>query len=161
MEVGSARVVRQRGLVAVLIMVRHDTEVPDVRGFSTLVTIRLSQSFAIGLFLNASLGTRELQDYEDMKLYLFSLLAGVLVGVIYSIINVRSPAPPLVALVGLLGILGGEQIIPVAKQMLSGTGFHTAWQESKCTQHMFGLLPGRQNSNTSRTAAADSSEKRS
>ncbi|MBT2790074.1 XapX domain-containing protein [Paraburkholderia strydomiana] len=96
-----------------------------------------------------------------MKLYLFSLLAGVLVGVIYSVINVRSPAPPLVALVGLLGILGGEQIIPVARQMLSGTGFHTAWRESKCTQHMFGTLPGRQDSKTSRTATVNSSEKRS
>ena len=32
-----------------------------------------------------------------MKLYLFSLLAGVLVGVIYSLLHVRSPAPPLVA----------------------------------------------------------------
>jgi XapX domain-containing protein len=96
-----------------------------------------------------------------MKLYLFSLLAGVLVGVIYSLINVRSPAPPLVALVGLLGILGGEQIIPVAKQMLSGSGFHTAWTDSKCTQHMFGSLPGRQTDNASRTAAANSSEKRS
>ena len=79
-----------------------------------------------------------------MKLYLFSLLAGVLVGVIYSLINVRSPAPPLVALVGLLGILGGEQIVPVAKQMLSGSGFHTAWSESKCSLHMFGQLPGSQ-----------------
>ncbi|CAB3794491.1 XapX domain-containing protein [Pararobbsia alpina] len=96
-----------------------------------------------------------------MKLYLFSLLAGVLVGVIYSLINVRSPAPPLVALVGLLGILGGEQIVPVVKQMLSGSGFHTAWSESKCNQHMFGSLPGRHASDTARTAAADSPEKRS
>jgi len=48
-----------------------------------------------------------------MKLYLMSLGAGVLVGVVYSLVNVRSPAPPVVALVGLLGILLGEQIIPV------------------------------------------------
>ncbi|WP_156437361.1 MULTISPECIES: DUF1427 family protein, partial [unclassified Burkholderia] len=32
-----------------------------------------------------------------MKLYLLSLGAGVFVGVIYSLINVRSPAPPLIA----------------------------------------------------------------
>lgn len=32
-------------------------------------------------------------------LYFISLGAGVLVGIIYSLINVRSPAPPLVALV--------------------------------------------------------------
>jgi len=44
-----------------------------------------------------------------MKIYLMSLGAGVLVGVVYSLVNVRSPAPPVVALVGLLGILLGEQ----------------------------------------------------
>jgi len=56
-----------------------------------------------------------------MKIYLLSLGAGVLVGVIYSLLNVRSPAPPLIALVGLLGILVGEQIIPVGKQMMAGS----------------------------------------
>jgi len=56
-----------------------------------------------------------------MRIYLLSLGAGVMVGVIYSLIDVRSPAPPLIALVGLLGILFGEQIIPVGKQMLAGS----------------------------------------
>jgi XapX domain-containing protein len=51
-----------------------------------------------------------------MKIYLISLGAGLLVGVIYSLLNVLSPAPPLVALVGLLGILAGEQIIPIANR---------------------------------------------
>lgn len=78
-----------------------------------------------------------------MKLYLVSLGAGILVGVIYSLLNVRSPAPPLVALVGLLGILIGEQMIPVAKQMLSGTAVATAWQRAHCNNHIFGELPGR------------------
>ena len=35
-----------------------------------------------------------------MKMYVISLSAGVLVGIVYSLLNVRSPAPPLVALVG-------------------------------------------------------------
>ncbi|RDK02640.1 XapX domain-containing protein [Paraburkholderia lacunae] len=96
-----------------------------------------------------------------MKLYLFSLLAGLLVGVIYSLLHVRSPAPPLVALVGLLGILAGEQIVPVAKQMLAGSGLHTAWSESKCNQHMFGTLPGRQAGDTKLAATAKSPEKHS
>ena len=78
-----------------------------------------------------------------MKIYLVSLGAGVLVGVIYSLLNVRSPAPPLVALVGLLGILVGEQIIPVSKQMLSGSSFLGACQDAKCASHLFGMLPGR------------------
>jgi XapX domain-containing protein len=78
-----------------------------------------------------------------MKVYLLSLGAGLLVGVIYSLLNVRSPAPPLVALVGLLGILLGEQIVPLAKQFLAGTGFVAAWHKEKCTPHIFGSLPGR------------------
>ena len=78
-----------------------------------------------------------------MKIYLLSLGAGVLVGVIYSVLNVRSPAPPLVALVGLLGILVGEQIIPVSKQMLSGSSFLGACHDAKCNSHLFGMLPGR------------------
>lgn len=45
-----------------------------------------------------------------MKLYLLSLGAGILVGLIYGVLNVKSPAPPVVALVGLLGMLGGEQV---------------------------------------------------
>ena len=49
-----------------------------------------------------------------MKLYLLSLGAGLLVGVIYSVLQVRSPAPPLIALIGLLGMLFGEQVIPVS-----------------------------------------------
>jgi XapX domain-containing protein len=98
-----------------------------------------------------------------MKPYILSLAAGILVGVVYSLLHVRSPAPPLVALVGLLGILGGEQVIPVAKQMLSGAGFHSAWQESKCNQHLFGSLPGgptavQRNANVGNT---DTPEKRS
>jgi len=34
-----------------------------------------------------------------MKLHALSLGAGLLAGVVYSLLNVRSPAPPLVALV--------------------------------------------------------------
>lgn len=52
-----------------------------------------------------------------MKIYLISLGAGLLVGVIYSLLGVRSPAPPIVALVGLAGILLGEQIVPLAKRL--------------------------------------------
>lgn len=41
--------------------------------------------------------------------FLVALTAGILVGSLYALLRVRSPAPPLVALVGLLGILIGEQ----------------------------------------------------
>ena len=78
-----------------------------------------------------------------MRVYLVSLGAGLLVGIVYSLLNVRSPAPPVVALVGLFGILVGEQIIPVAKNLLGGSNLTAAWRQSQCTPHMFGLLPGR------------------
>jgi XapX domain-containing protein len=78
-----------------------------------------------------------------MRVYLISLGVGLLVGVIYSLLNVRSPAPPVVALVGLFGILIGEQALPVAKQLLAGNALATAWRQSQCTPHVFGLLPGR------------------
>ena len=78
-----------------------------------------------------------------MKIYLVSLGAGLLVGVIYSLLNVRSPAPPLVALVGLLGILVGEQIVPVGKHMLAGSPLLGACREADCASHLFGMLPGR------------------
>src|SRR2546423_8457645 len=79
----------------------------------------------------------------DMRTYLLSLGAGLVVGIVYSLLNVRSPAPPVVALVGLFGILVGEQIIPVAKSMLEGSHLAAAWRQSHCTPHIFGLLPGR------------------
>ena len=78
-----------------------------------------------------------------MKMYVLSLGTGLLVGVIYSLLNVRSPAPPMVALAGLLGILLGEQLLPLAKQVLSGSSLASAWQQSSCTPHIFGSLPGR------------------
>ena len=79
-----------------------------------------------------------------MKLYAMSLGAGLLVGLIYSLLNVRSPAPPIVALVGLLGILVGEQIIPVGKQLISGSAFVAACDKAHAINHVFGQLPGRQ-----------------
>ncbi|MDH2384961.1 XapX domain-containing protein [Bradyrhizobium sp. CER78] len=77
-----------------------------------------------------------------MKTYVLSLAAGVLIGVIYSLLNVRSPAPPLVALVGLLGILVGEQAIPIGKQMMTGSALSAAWRRAKCAPHIFGMLLG-------------------
>lgn len=41
--------------------------------------------------------------------FLISLVVGILVGALYALLRVHSPAPPLVALVGLLGIVIGEQ----------------------------------------------------
>lgn len=45
-----------------------------------------------------------------MSALLISLAAGVLIGLIYALLNVRSPAPPAVALVGLLGMIVGSSL---------------------------------------------------
>ena len=93
-----------------------------------------------------------------MKIYVLSLGAGLLVGVIYSLLDVRSPAPPLVALVGLLGILAGEQIVPIARHVVAGHGLAAAWRQAKCAPHMFGMLPGRHLQSSNAAAAAKTTE---
>jgi XapX domain-containing protein len=78
-----------------------------------------------------------------MKIYLLSLGAGLLVGVIYGVLEVRSPAPPVVALIGLLGILIGEQVVPLAKRWMGGERITATWIKTECTPHLFGELPKR------------------
>lgn len=51
-----------------------------------------------------------------MKSYLLSLLVGIVAGIVYHTLDVQSPAPPTVALLGLLGILAGEQILPIGRR---------------------------------------------
>ena len=53
----------------------------------------------------------------DMKAYIVSLVVGLVVGVFYNVVNVKSPAPPTIALVGLLGMLGGEHLIPLVRSL--------------------------------------------
>ncbi|WP_431823000.1 DUF1427 family protein [Burkholderia sp. F1] len=50
--------------------------------------------------------------------YLISLGAGLVVGLLYSLARVQSPAPPLIALMGLLGIVLGEHAIPFVQAQL-------------------------------------------
>lgn len=73
-----------------------------------------------------------------MKLYLVSLGAGILVGIIYALMQVRSPAPPVVALIGLLGMLIGEQVVPPVKRMLSGQPVTAAWFRAECMPKITG-----------------------
>jgi len=46
----------------------------------------------------------------EMKGMFLSFLAGLGVGVLYGLIRVKSPAPPIIALLGLLGMVLGEQL---------------------------------------------------
>jgi XapX domain-containing protein len=84
-----------------------------------------------------------------MKLYLMSLGAGVLVGIIYALIDVRSPAPPVIALIGLFGMLLGEQIPPLVKGYLQQKPAGHSWLHHQVRPHMFGHLPrGRDTAGT-------------
>jgi XapX domain-containing protein len=75
-----------------------------------------------------------------MKPYLLSLGAGLVVGVVYHLLGVRSPAPPIIALIGLTGILLGEQVIPVA-QRLANTTELCRFVRNDCATHVLGKLP--------------------
>lgn len=76
-----------------------------------------------------------------MKMYFLSLVVGVIVGVIYGVLNVRSPAPPVIALIGLLGILLGEQAVPLVKRLVSAQPVSVGWLKKECAPHVFGELP--------------------
>lgn len=82
-----------------------------------------------------------------MKLYLVTLGAGLLVGLVYHMLGVRSPAPPVIALVGLLGILLGEQVIPLARRV-ADTAELARFVRNDCAEHVLGKLP----TNTDRQA---------
>jgi XapX domain-containing protein len=45
---------------------------------------------------------------SHLQPYIISLIVGLGIGVIYGLVSVRSPAPPIIALLGLLGMLAGE-----------------------------------------------------
>ena len=51
--------------------------------------------------------------------YLISLAIGLFVGVIYGALDFRSPAPPAIALVGLMGMLIGEKLWAMGRQLVS------------------------------------------
>jgi XapX domain-containing protein len=74
-----------------------------------------------------------------MKIYLIGLGMGLAVGIFYGLLHVRSPAPPIVALLGLLGILLGEQLPPLMRHFLADTPARTSWLQ-QVKPHMFGHL---------------------
>lgn len=54
--------------------------------------------------------------------YIISLGVGFGVGLLYWLLKVQSPAPPLIALAGLLGMVLGEHAIPVVKAQFFAQG---------------------------------------
>jgi XapX domain-containing protein len=74
-----------------------------------------------------------------MKIYIISLAAGLFVGVIYALLQVRSPAPPAIALIGLLGMLIGEQIVPTVKRVVAGDAVTVSWLRTECVAKITGV----------------------
>jgi XapX domain-containing protein len=70
-----------------------------------------------------------------MRPWLLSLILGVGVGVIYGAVRVRSPAPPLVALIGLLGMLIGEQAVSFVRSRLEASRVATTAKEPLERKH--------------------------
>ena len=94
-----------------------------------------------------------------MKFYAVSLPICVLVGLLYGLLNVRSPAPPVVALVGLAGILLGEQVVPLGKRLIAGETVNLAAVAEQSREHVFGQLPQRRNPQAEPSRAADDRQK--
>lgn len=69
---------------------------------------------------------------SQLQPYLISLLIGLGIGVIYGLVSVRSPAPPIIALLGLLGMLAGETGV----QWLKG---HSSFLQSCLHEKSFAL----------------------
>ena len=87
-----------------------------------------------------------------MKMYVVSAAVGLLVGLIYALLNVRSPAPPVVALVGLLGMLLGEQIPPLLRHLGQPEAKQVSWLEDHVKPHCFGQLPTAQKTDETRSS---------
>lgn len=85
-----------------------------------------------------------------IKPYIVAFAVGLLVGVIYGVIKVRSPAPPVIALVGLLGILAGEQLVPLSRRLLFGPPLALAAATAELGGHQMGSP-----SNRTETASSD------
>ncbi len=53
-------------------------------------------------------------------IYVASLAVGAAVGISYGVIGLRSPAPPMAALLGLLGMLAGENGVAAIRKSMAG-----------------------------------------
>ena len=76
-----------------------------------------------------------------MKPYLVSLALGMLVGVIYALFSVRSPAPPIIALVGPARHPGRRAAAAAGQAAARAGPRRTRGCQHQVKPHMFGELP--------------------
>src|SRR6201984_3241872 len=85
-------------------MLRHQRMARRDRTFKFAVNLRYGGSVATALHSDS-----RVERGIEMKALFLSFIVGLGVGVLYGLIRVKSPAPPIVALLGLLGMVLGEQ----------------------------------------------------
>lgn len=93
-----------------------------------------------------------------MRKYSASFAVGILAGVIYGLIGQPSPAPPTVALVGLLGILLGEQVIHLCRHVMSGEAVAIAWRKRGCIPRRFRAMPSERTTTRDQQVVKDARE---
>ncbi|MFH8977066.1 DUF1427 family protein [Streptomyces sp. NPDC017890] len=64
-----------------------------------------------------------------------SLLAGLLMGAVYWALGLTSPAPPMIGLTGLLGIVLGERAVTRLRDRAAASENHTRKEESHDRPH--------------------------
>jgi XapX domain-containing protein len=67
----------------------------------------------------------------NVTAFLISLAMGIVVGIAYGLSGIRSPAPPIIALVGLLGMVVGEQGVAMVKAHFAPTTVETRAGDSE------------------------------
>jgi XapX domain-containing protein len=81
--------------------------------------------------------------------YIISLGVGFVVGLFYWLLKVQSPAPPLIALAGLLGMVLGEQAIPMVRAQF----FLTPSAESRAEAQPLQVLKPKKNAGGENSSA--------
>jgi XapX domain-containing protein len=76
-----------------------------------------------------------------MKIWILSLALGLIAGGIYATLGIHSPAPPVIALLGLFGMLVGEQLIPITRRLISREPLTLAWFRHECVPKISGTPP--------------------
>src|SRR5260221_14761288 len=104
MQMGSARLLARPTPLSVRI-----SRVPPLAGRNRTCKYWATSVFG-GWVATASHFDSRVAGGIEMKVLFLSFVVGLGVGALYGLIRVKSPAPPIVALLGLLGMVLGEQL---------------------------------------------------
>jgi XapX domain-containing protein len=102
----------------------------SIRNLISVAALRMASSFWFAslsvhtstLARGSGRSVTEEQHEREAMPYLISFGAGLVVGLLYWLVRVHSPAPPLIALAGLPGIVIGEGAVPFVQTHLLHAG---------------------------------------